>query len=58
LGAAYLAGLQGGVYQSLEELGELWGCEQGFEPSLSEEQLARLYKGWLQAVKRVMSDAV
>ena len=58
LGAAYLAGLHAGVYGSLEELSELWGCEQRFQPELAKEQRAQLYQGWLQAVKRVMSDTV
>ena len=32
LGAAYLAGLTTGVYQSTDELGSLWQAERRFEP--------------------------
>ena len=57
LGAAFLAGLQVGIFSSLEQLAELWVHEQAFEPSLPEEARERLYQGWIDAVNRVRVDA-
>ena len=56
LGAAYLAGLQVGVYQSLDEISALWHCQRHFTPQMSEPQRDTLYQGWLDAVKRVRSN--
>jgi glycerol kinase len=53
LGAAQLAGLQAGVYASLEELGELWREDKRFEPKLPAQRADELYAGWLKAVERV-----
>jgi glycerol kinase len=55
LGAAYLAGLQSGVYGSLEEIGRLWDRERRFEPRRPPEEMDALYRGWLEAVDRVRS---
>jgi glycerol kinase len=57
LGAAYLAGLQAGVYRSLDEIAELWQSERRFEPGRPQERMDRLYKGWCEAIARVRSDA-
>lgn len=53
LGAAYLAGLQAGVYQSTDELAQLWHCERRFEPTISTEQRNQLYAKWQHAVAQV-----
>ena len=53
LGAAYLAGLQVGIYKSLDEIAGLWHCERHFTPQMGDIQRDRLYAGWLDAVKRV-----
>ncbi|HVL00876.1 MAG TPA: glycerol kinase GlpK, partial [Dongiaceae bacterium] len=53
LGAAYLAGLQVGVYKSLEEIAELWHCQRHFTPEMDDALRNRLYAGWVDAVKRV-----
>lgn len=55
LGAAYLAGLQAGVYESLAELSQSWSCERKFTPALADANRQDLYQGWLNAVKRVMT---
>ncbi|WP_438862401.1 glycerol kinase GlpK [Neptunicella sp.] len=54
LGAAYLAGIQAGIFD-FEQLSALWHCEQSFSPSMSAEQRNKLYNGWLDAVQRVKS---
>ena len=56
LGAALLAGLQLGVYESLDEIAELWRSEQSFEPLMDEELRGKLYAGWQDAVGRVRSS--
>lgn len=53
LGAAYLAGLQVGIYRSLEEITSFWHCQRHFTPQMDDALRKRLYNGWLDAVKRV-----
>jgi glycerol kinase len=56
LGVAYLAGLQAGLYGSLEEIASHWHRQRRFEPRMAAEHRAKLYHGWLDAVKRVRSE--
>ncbi|MBZ5486840.1 glycerol kinase GlpK [Halomonas aquamarina] len=56
LGAAYLAGLRLGWYDSLEEIEQLWRCERSFLPSMESTTRESLYQGWLDAVSRVRSQ--
>lgn len=56
LGAAYLAGLQSGVFQSTEEITELWARESVFEPKMGAADRASLYSGWQNAVQRVRTN--
>ncbi|MDM7457249.1 MAG: glycerol kinase GlpK [Tepidimonas sp.] len=55
LGAAWLAGLQAGVYAGLDELRALWRLQRRFEPqrprAWAEAQMAR----WQQAVRQVLT---
>ena len=53
LGVAYLAGLQAQVFSSLEQLANLWQCDQRFTPTMDETIRDNLYQGWLQAVDKV-----
>ena len=55
LGAAYLAGLEAGLYPSIEEISGHWKRERRFEPALGPDRRQRLYSGWLEAVGRVRS---
>jgi glycerol kinase len=52
LGAAYLAGLAVGFWESKEEIAEKWAVSQAYTPNLEEEKKEKLYKGWKKAVKR------
>ena len=55
LGAAFLAGLGAGIYDSTDAIGKAWRLERRFEPRLGEdERLARL-QGWHRAVDRVLA---
>jgi glycerol kinase len=55
LGAAYLAGLKIGIYNSLEELETMWQREKRFEPKFDKLTRDGLYDGWKNAVRRVQS---
>ncbi len=55
LGAAYLAGLQAGIYSSLADVTRNWQCERGFESQMEAEERDKLVSGWDNAVKRVLS---
>ncbi len=57
LGAAYLAGLAVGYWESLEEIKELWRAEKVFEPKMDDETREKLYRGWKEAVRRAMGWA-
>ncbi|GAA0116738.1 glycerol kinase GlpK [Clostridium senegalense] len=54
LGAAYLAGLAVGFWESKEEIKDKWNIDNEYMPNLSEEEKERLYKGWKRAVVRAM----
>ncbi|MDO6441120.1 glycerol kinase GlpK [Marinobacter sp. 2_MG-2023] len=56
LGAAYLAGLQTGVYESLEQIAELWECERQFHSEMRPALRESLYAGWLDAIERVSNN--
>ena len=55
LGAAFLAGLQAGMYQSLDEVATLWQDDKAYTPQVDDEARAQLYQGWRTAVERVRS---
>ncbi|MEM8500389.1 MAG: glycerol kinase GlpK [Pseudomonadota bacterium] len=55
LGAAYLAGLQSGAYQSLDSIAQNWGIDKEFTPAMAAAQRDELYAGWQRAVDRVRS---
>lgn len=51
LGAAYMAGLATGFYRDEKELFAHRKFARRYVPAISEEEAARLYDGWLEAVK-------
>jgi glycerol kinase len=52
LGAAYVAGLAVGFYQSTDELVANWAADRRWEPSMGEPSRERLYRFWKKAVTR------
>jgi glycerol kinase len=56
LGAAYLAGLAVGYWQDMDEIKICWQKEKIFCPKMRKREASRLYRGWLDAVKRTLSD--
>jgi glycerol kinase len=55
LGACYLAGLQVGIFSSLDDLRDKWRLERKFEPAIGPDTAEKRYEGWLAAVARVRS---
>lgn len=51
LGAAYLAGLATGYFQSKEEICENWQMGKKFSHRMGEDHRGKLLKGWQKAVK-------
>lgn len=54
LGAAYLAGLQAGVYEGLGDITQAWQCDKNYQPQISAEEREHLLRQWSREVKRVM----
>lgn len=57
LGAAYLAGLQTGLFPSLDAITAQWRRQASFTPSMAAETRHRLYAAWQEAVARVRTVA-
>jgi len=54
LGAAYLAGVQLGIFPSLETIGKYWQRDTLFTPGISPEERKELLRGWEKAISRVL----
>ncbi len=52
LGAAYLAGLAVGFWESPDQIAGQWALERTFEPQMSADQRDALYADWQRAVER------
>jgi glycerol kinase len=57
LGAAFLAGLATGVWNSLGAVAGAWGTAAAFTPHKTPARRAALIAGWRQAVERVLLGA-
>ena len=55
LGAAYLAGLGAGLYESLEDVAENWTAEREFTPALSAELRESRLADWSKYVQKLLS---
>jgi len=54
LGAAFLAGLQIGVYKSLKDISKIWYLDKKFKPKMLNDSRKKLLKGWSTSVKRTL----
>ena len=54
LGAAFMAGLQIGVYKSLKDISKNWALSKKFSPKMKNKTRTYLLKGWSQAIKRTL----
>jgi glycerol kinase len=55
LGAAYLAGLAVGYWESQEEIATQWNMDRSFTPDMVEEVRENLYTGWKKAIHATMA---
>ena len=56
LGAAILAGLQIGVFDSTEDVEKQWQCDQTFDVSMDNDMREKLLLAWKRAVDKVKSE--
>ena len=54
LGAANLAGLATGVFNSLDEIANTWQTEKYFYPSITVDTRTSLLEGWQRAVSKTL----
>ncbi|MCT4544698.1 MAG: glycerol kinase GlpK [Vallitalea sp.] len=52
LGAAYLAGLAVGFWESKQAVIDGWNLDRKFDPAMEEDKKEKLYAGWKKAVSR------
>lgn len=55
LGAAYLAGLAVGYWESIDHIKSQWGVEMEFKPEASQDTVAELKAGWADAISRTLT---
>ena len=55
LGAAYLAGLAVGYWESIDHIKSQWGIDSTFNPLATPEKVDELKAGWADAIKRTLS---
>jgi glycerol kinase len=53
LGAAFLAGLHAGVFNSIEDMSRLHSCNARYQPAINSDQREKLRARWLAAVAKV-----
>ena len=54
LGAAFMAGLQIGVYKSLKDISKKWSLDKKFSPNMKNKIRKTLVNGWSIAIKRTL----
>ncbi len=54
LGAAFLAGLSVGIWNSLEEIEQTWQAKTSFKPTMNADIRKALIRGWQDALKRAL----
>ena len=54
LGAAFMAGLQIGVYKSLKDISKNWSLDKQFNPKMKNKTRRSLVKEWLVTIKRTL----
>ncbi len=56
LGAAYLAGLAVGYWESIDHIKSQWGVEREFRPEADADKVTELKKGWSDAIRRTLTN--
>lgn len=57
LGAAFLAGLATGVWQSTDDLAKSWKQDAVFKPRIDQDLRRNLLSGWQDAIRRTLTPA-
>lgn len=55
LGAAWLAGMQAGIYPKMGDFARNWVLDHQFKPSMDQQEADRRYSGWQDAISRTRS---
>ena len=55
LGAAWLAGMQAGIYPDQAGFADNWALDRRFEPKMTNNDRSQKYAGWKDAVRRTLS---
>jgi len=58
LGAAFMAGLQIGVYKSLKDISKNWHLDKNFSPKIKSKVRINLVKGWSAAIKKTLTNTI
>ena len=56
LGAAYLAGLAVGYWESIDHIKSQWMVDKEFQPQADEETVNTLREGWADAIRRTLTE--
>ena len=56
VGAAYLAGIQSGMYKGVADVEKLWKTDRTFEPTISLDQADQEYDEWLKTIKGLINN--
>ena len=56
LGAAFMAGLQIGVYKSLKDISKNWKLDKKFSPKMKNPLRNKLLHGWSAAIKKTLTN--
>jgi len=54
LGAAFMAGLQIGVFKSLNDISKRWKLNRKFIPKIKSSERLKMLNGWSQAIKKTL----
>ena len=56
MGAAWLAGMQAGIYPDQAEFARSWAVDHQFLPAMDASMRDQKYAGWKDAIRRTLSD--
>ena len=56
VGAAFMAGLQIGVYKSLKDISKIWHLDRKFSPNMKSKSRNKLLNGWSIAIKKTLTN--
>jgi glycerol kinase len=58
LGAAFMAGLQIGVYKSLKDISKNWQLDKNFTPKINSKERNNLVKGWSASIRKTLTKTI